>query len=159
MQLAAMSPMIQILPVVNASLNGVAAILLLIGFILIKKGKVDAHRRTMLSAFGVSVVFLISYLTYHTLRGMEEGQAHTKWEVDGVIRWVYYGILISHVILAAAVPILAILTLRLGLKNERARHKRLAKITWPIWMYVSVTGVVVYVMLYHIQPMMMRGGG
>ena len=158
MELAAMSPMIQILPAVNASLNGLAAILLLIGFILIKNGRVDAHQRTMISAFGVSILFLISYLSYHTLRGMETGVAHTKWEVDGVIRWVYYGILLTHVVLAAAVPVLAILTLRLGLKGERARHKRLAKVTWPIWMYVSVTGVIVYVMLYHLQPMMTGNG-
>ena len=143
---------IDMLPTINAALNALATVLLLIGFIFIRQKKVDAHKTTMLSAFGVSVLFLISYLTYHTLRQMQEGVGHTKWEVDGWIRPVYYVILISHIILAAFVPFLAIGTIVLGLKNKISAHRRLAKITWPIWMYVSITGVMVYVLLYQVHP-------
>lgn len=142
------------LPTVNASLNGIAALLLLIGRLLIRKGRRAAHMRVMLGAFMVSVVFLVCYLTYHTLRQMEQGLGHTRWEVDGVMRWVYYAILISHVVLAATVPFLAIRTLWLALSGRFDAHRRLAVITWPIWMYVSVTGVMVYLMLYHLEPML-----
>jgi uncharacterized membrane protein YozB (DUF420 family) len=83
---------------------------------------------------------------------MNDGVGHTKWEVDGILRPIYYTILISHVCLAAAVPFLAIRTLWLGVKDDIVRHRRWARITWPIWMYVSVTGVIVYLMLYHLHP-------
>jgi len=132
------------LPVVNATLNGTAAVLLGIGYSLIRKGRVAAHRLVMLTAFAVSVIFLISYLTYHYFSNF--GSVH--YAHTGLIRIVYFTILITHTSLAAAVPVLAIITLRRALRGEFARHRRIAKWTFPIWMYVSVTGVVVYVMLY-----------
>jgi uncharacterized membrane protein YozB (DUF420 family) len=124
-------------------LNGIAAILLLIGFVLIKNKKIEAHRRVMITAFAVSTVFLISYLTYH---------AHAKiiyFQGTGAIRAIYLTILTTHTILAAAVPVLAIITLSRGLRRRFERHRAIAKWTWPIWMYVSITGVVVYLMLFH----------
>lgn len=124
-------------------LNGIAAILLLIGFVLIKNKKIQAHRRVMISAFVVSTLFLISYLTYH---------AHSKiiyFQGSGTIRTIYLTILATHTVLAAAVPVLAIITLSRGLSGKFDRHRAIAKWTWPIWMYVSITGVVVYLMLFH----------
>jgi uncharacterized membrane protein YozB (DUF420 family) len=133
----------QKLPAVNAILNATAAVLLVRGVMLIKAGKKLQHKKTMQAAFITSVVFLISYLTYHAQIGSKpfghEGQP---------IRPVYFAILISHTILAAAVPFLAIITLRRGLRNDLRRHVAIAKWTFPIWLYVSVTGVVVYMMLY-----------
>ncbi len=142
------------LPGVNASLNGLAAALLLIGRWLIHKGRRVAHQRTMIAAFFTSVIFLVCYIAYHWLRRQATGAAHSTWEVDGVIRWVYYFILITHVVLAAAVPFLAIRTLWLAAAGRFDVHRRLARVTWPIWMYVSLTGVLVYVMLYQLQPML-----
>jgi uncharacterized membrane protein YozB (DUF420 family) len=134
---------VQDLPALNATLNGTAAILLAIALVLIKQGRVQAHKRVMLTAFGVSIAFLISYLIYHWEIGGSHGYTHTGW-----IRKVYFTILITHTSLAASVPVLAIITLRRGLKGRFASHKAIAKWTWPIWMYVSVTGVIVYFMLY-----------
>ncbi|MGA3189947.1 MAG: DUF420 domain-containing protein [Bryobacteraceae bacterium] len=128
------------LPTLNAVLNGTAAILLAIGYALIRNGKRNAHHWVMIAAFCTSIVFLISYLTYHA----QIGSKH----YTGPIPAVYFTILISHTLLAVTVPVLAIMTLRRALKGEFARHRKLAKWTWPIWMYVSVTGVIVYLMLY-----------
>ena len=130
------------LPAVNATLNGTAAIMLITGYTLILKRRVDAHKRVMLTAFGVSIVFLICYLVYHA----QVGSVH--YPKSGAIRIVYYTILITHTILAACVPVLAIITLRRALRGEFVRHRRIARWTLPIWLYVSVTGVVVYLMLY-----------
>ena len=152
----------------NATLNAVAAVLLVIGLVMIKRGRVTAHKRVMLTAFAVSVVFLGCYLWYHYLVGS------VKFTHPGAVRYVYYVILLSHVLLAFAVPVLAIWTIYLGLRatgccgtntaakgtvpeggtvpDYRARHRRLAHWTFPIWLYVSVTGVVVYAMLYHLWP-------
>jgi uncharacterized membrane protein YozB (DUF420 family) len=130
------------LPDLNAALNALAAILLIRGVLLIKAGRRNQHRRTMLTAFGVSVAFLISYLTYHCNVGS------VKFERTGFIRTVYIAILLTQTILAATVPFLAVITLRRGLNNDLRRHVALAKWTFPIWLYVSVTGVVVYWMLY-----------
>ncbi len=132
-----------ILPTVNAVLNGTAAVLLVIGYILIRKRRIDLHRKVMITAFGVSVVFLISYLVYH---------AHAKivyFQHTGTIKTIYLWILWTHTPLAAAVPVLAIITLNRGLKARFASHRAIAKWTFPIWLYVSVTGVIVYLMLYH----------
>jgi putative membrane protein len=147
-----MHPLIDILPRVNAALNAVAAVLLVIGYVLIRQRRIEAHQWTMVSAFGVSVLFLASYVTYHTIRQIETGAGHTKWEVPGALGWTYYGVLISHVILAAAVPFLAIASLWLGWRRRDRLHRRVSKWTWPIWMYVSITGVIVYLMLYHLHP-------
>jgi uncharacterized membrane protein YozB (DUF420 family) len=134
------------LPAVNAILNGTAAILLLRGYFLIRAGRRDAHKKTMITAFCVSAVFLVSYLTYHANVGA------VYFQKTGFIRYVYLTILFTHTVLAAAVPVLAIITLRRALKGQKSgdfsRHRRIARWTLPIWLYVSVTGVVVYFMLY-----------
>jgi uncharacterized membrane protein YozB (DUF420 family) len=131
-----------ILPAVNASLNALAALLLVRGYVQIRAGRVEQHRKAMLAAFATSIVFLISYLIYHSQVGS------VRFEKQGFIRTVYIAILLSHTVLAAAVPFLALITLRRGLRNDLRRHVKLAKWTLPIWLYVSVTGVVVYWMLY-----------
>ena len=130
------------LPALNATLNGTAAVLLTWGYLLIRKGKRDAHHRVMLAAFTVSVVFLISYLIYHWQVGS------VPYPHPGIMRTVYLTILFTHTVLAATVPVLAIITLRRALKGNFAKHRAIAKWTLPIWLYVSVTGVVVYMMLY-----------
>ena len=138
------------LPTVNAVLNGLATILLMVGYGFIRKGEQEKHKKTMLSAFGTSVLFLVFYLVYHFALQSYTGNASRKFEGEGLIRPVYYFILITHVVLAAAVPILAWVTIRRGLKQQWEAHRRIAKITFPIWLYVSITGVVIYFMLYHL---------
>ena len=132
------------LPAVNASLNFLATILLLTGYWLIRQGKRELHRKVMTSAFAVSILFLICYVVYHAQVGS------VKFQGQGILRPIYFTILITHVILAATVPVLAIITLRRALKGQFEKHKKIAKITYPIWLYVSVTGVVVYLMLYQL---------
>jgi putative membrane protein len=134
------------LPVLNAFLNATATVLLITGYILIKQYKMDAHQRVMFAAFIVSCLFLVSYLVYHYNVGS------VKFDKPGWVRIVYLWILATHTALAAAVPVLAILTLRLGLKRKFVRHQALAKWTFPIWLYVSVTGVIVYLLLYQVRP-------
>jgi uncharacterized membrane protein YozB (DUF420 family) len=130
------------LPALNATLNAIAGMLLAIGYWLIRQKRIYAHRRVMLTAFGVSVVFLVSYLVHHAIVGVVYDQ-HT-----GARHAVYLTILTTHTILAVITPVLAIITLRRGLRMDVKRHRAIAKWTFPIWMYVSVTGVVVYFMLY-----------
>lgn len=130
------------LPALNAFLNGTAAVLLSIGFLFIKQGRREAHQRTMVAAFGVSVLFLLSYLVYHAQVGS------VRYPHTGMLRTVYLTILATHTVLAATVPFLAVITLRRARKGLFARHKKIARWTLPIWLYVSVTGVVVYLMLY-----------
>jgi len=132
------------LPTVNATLNGLAAVLLVWGYSLIRRKRVETHRKVMLAAFVTSSLFLICYLVYHAQVGS------VRFPKAGPIRTVYLGILASHTLLAAAVPVLAIITLRRGLGGRYAMHRRIARWTLPIWLYVSVTGVVVYLMLYHL---------
>jgi uncharacterized membrane protein YozB (DUF420 family) len=142
-----------ILPHVNASLNALATLLLVLGYVLIKRRREVAHKWTMLSCFGVSALFLACYLTYHTLKALK-GDPSTRFPSypPDAVRYTYYTILITHIVLAAAVPVLAIITIRYGLKDQRARHVRIARWTFPIWLYVSITGVIVYLMLYQIYP-------
>ena len=130
------------LPAVNATLNATAAVLLLTGYFFIRRKRIQAHQRVMLTAFAVSIAFLICYLVYHSQVGS------VPYQKTGPIREVYFSILITHTILAATVPVLAIITLRRGLRGDFPRHRRIARWTLPIWLYVSVTGVVVYLMLY-----------
>lgn len=130
------------LSTVNAVLNASAAVLLTVGYILIRRRRIETHRKVMWAAFTVSVVFLISYLVYHYQVGS------VRFQKTGAIRTVYLSILLTHTVLAAAVPPLAILTLRRGVRQDFPRHRRIARWTLPIWLYVSVTGVVVYLMLY-----------
>jgi len=134
-------------PAVNASLNALATILLVVGFVLIKQKKEVAHKRTMLACFVVSSIFLVCYLIYHYQKGggTPFPEQHPSW-----LRFTYFVILISHIILAVFVPVGAIVTIRYGLKDNRAKHLKWAKVTFPIWLYVSVTGVVVYWLLYQL---------
>lgn len=133
------------LPTWNAALNATAALLLVAGFLLIRVRRIEAHRRVMLAAFGCSVLFLISYLVYH----FEVGSV--KFAGTGAARTVYLAILLSHTVLAAAVPVLAVVTLSRALARRFDQHRRIARWTLPIWLYVSVTGVVVYWMLYRVD--------
>jgi uncharacterized membrane protein YozB (DUF420 family) len=137
---------VQDLPVVNAVLNTIATVLLLLAFSKIRQRKIEEHRRLMLAAFSVSVLFLVCYLTYHYSAGV------VRFTRPGAVRTIYLWILVTHTILAAIVPFLAVITLFRGLKRQDARHRRIAKWTFPIWLYVSVTGVVVYLLLYQVQP-------
>jgi len=137
------------LPAVNATLNGLAAVLLTVGLVLIKRGRREAHKRAMLGAFSLSALFLVSYVVHYVWRAAVKGGAHTRYE--GPASTLYYLILISHIILAITAPFFAIALIRLGLTGRFEKHKRLARVGWPVWMYVSVTGVVIYLMLYHIQ--------
>ncbi|MGD0136576.1 MAG: DUF420 domain-containing protein [Bryobacteraceae bacterium] len=130
------------LPALNATLNAIAGTLLAIGYWLIRQKRINAHRRVMLTAFGVSVVFLVSYLVHHALVGVVYDQH------SGARHAIYLTILTTHTILAVITPVLAIITLRRGLRMDVKRHRAIARWTFPIWMYVSVTGVVVYLMLY-----------
>lgn len=130
------------LPAVNATLNGTAAVLLIWGYTLIRRGRRQTHKKVMLTAFCVSILFLISYLIYHA----QVGSVH--FQKTGAIRVVYFSILLTHTMLAAAVPVLAIVTLRRAWIEKFDGHRRIARWTLPIWLYVSVTGVVVYLMLY-----------
>ena len=134
------------LPAVNAALNGIAATLLAAGYMCIRRGRVDLHRRCMLAAFATSALFLVSYVAYHAQAGSR------PFTGEGAVRVVYFTVLVSHIVLAAAILPLAIVTLRRGLRRDDARHVALARWTLPIWLYVSVTGVVVYWMLYRLYP-------
>ena len=137
------------LPAVNASLNALATVLLLLGYGFIRNGKVIAHRNTMLSSFGVSVVFLVCYLIYHAYAGSKKFPSVPI----GGLREFYLVILLTHVVLAAAVPVLAVMTIwRALVTRDFEKHKRIARIAFPIWLYVSVTGVIIYGMLYHLAP-------
>jgi uncharacterized membrane protein YozB (DUF420 family) len=132
------------LPAVNATLNALSGVLLLIGFALVRSGRIAAHRRVMIAAFATSSLFLVCYVVYHAQVGS------VRFPRQGLVRPLYFTILITHVTLAAAVLPLAIVTLSRGLKARYARHRHIARWTLPIWIYVSVTGVLVYVLLY--QP-------
>ena len=136
------------LPAVNAGLNGAATALLVAGRIWIRRGRVAAHRRAMLSAFAVSSLFLVLYVAHKAWRGFES----TPYHGAGVARVLYLAILFSHLTLAMTVPVLAIRLVRLGLGGRIERHRRLAVVAWPIWMYVSLTGVVIYLLLYPFNP-------
>ena len=133
---------IMMLPTVTAALNAVAAVLLVLGYRQIRRGRIEQHRRFMLAAFATSALFLVSYLTYHAQVGSQ------PFTGQGPIRIVYFTVLVSHVSLAALILPLALVTLRRGLRRDDAKHRAIARWTLPVWLYVSVTGVVVYWMLY-----------
>jgi putative membrane protein len=130
------------LPALNATLNASAAVLLSIGYVLIRKGRIETHRKVMLAAFTTSALFLISYLVYHANVGSK------RFPGQGTIRTVYLTILLTHTVLAAAIVPLVLVTLSRALSARFDRHRTIARLTLPIWLYVSVTGVVVYWMLY-----------
>jgi uncharacterized membrane protein YozB (DUF420 family) len=132
------------LPAVNATLNGLSGILLIVGYAGIRAGRIEWHRRCMIAAFVTSAVFLVCYVIYHAQVGS------VRFTREGFVRPLYFSILITHVTLAATVVPLAVMTLRRGLRAQYTRHRAIARWTLPIWLYVSVTGVLVYVLLY--QP-------
>ena len=132
------------LPAVNATLNAISGVLLVAGYCLMRARRIEQHRRFMIAAFATSSLFLICYVIYHVQVGS------VRFPRQGFVRPLYFTILISHVALAAAVPPLAILTLTRGLKARYPQHRRIARWTFPVWLYVSVTGVLVYILLY--QP-------
>ena len=134
--------MIGSLPAVNATLNAISGTFLVIAWVLIKQRRIAAHRRMMIAAFATSTLFLVSYVIYHANAGSR------PYHGTGWLRTLYFSILIPHVLLAAAVVPLAVVTLRRGLRRDDIRHRRIARITLPIWLFVSVTGVIVYLMLY-----------
>jgi uncharacterized membrane protein YozB (DUF420 family) len=129
-------------PAINASLNATSAVLLSTGYVLIRGGRRQAHKRVMVTAFFVSIAFLVCYLIYHWQVGS------VRYPHTGALRAIYLTILTTHTILAATVPFLAVITLRRALAGKFARHRAIARWTLPIWLYVSVTGVIVYLMLY-----------
>jgi uncharacterized membrane protein YozB (DUF420 family) len=135
-----------LLPTVNATLNALGAVCLVVGLVSIRRGRVEAHRRAMLAAFTLGVLFLISYLVYHFQVGS------VRFRGTGTLRTVYFAVLVSHTVLAATVPFLATITLVRALRERFDRHRAIARWTLPIWLYVSVTGVVVYWMLYRLSP-------
>jgi uncharacterized membrane protein YozB (DUF420 family) len=130
----------------NAVLNAIATALIVAGWIFIRRGRWRAHRVAMMAAFAVSTVFLVCYLSYHYLVG------HVPFAGQGTARTVYFTILVSHILLAVLVPFLAIAMFLLAFRGKWAAHRALGKITMPIWLYVSVTGVVIYLLLYHVYP-------
>jgi len=140
------------LPHVNAFLNTTSGLCLIAGYIFIRRRQIRAHRASMIAAFIASSIFLVSYVLYHSLLAYYLGQGPTKFKGEGFIRPVYFVILITHTILAIIIVPFIIVTLRRGLKRDDARHKRIARWTLPLWLYVSVTGVVVYLFLYQIYP-------
>jgi putative membrane protein len=143
------------IPALNASLNALATVLIAAGFVFIKTGNKTAHRASMFAAGIVSAVFLVGYLTHKILKGMAAGAGeavHTQFGGEGAIRIVYYVMLITHVILAIAIAYLVPRTFTFAFQGNFERHKRWAKIVFPIWLYVSVTGVLVYFFLYQWWP-------
>jgi uncharacterized membrane protein YozB (DUF420 family) len=132
------------LPAVNASLNALSGLLLIVGYVLIRARRIEQHRKVMLAAFATSALFLVCYVVYHAQVGS------VRFTRQGYVRPVYFTVLITHVVLAAAVLPLALVTLSRGLRSRFDAHRRIARWTLPIWLYVSFTGVLVYVMLY--QP-------
>ena len=130
------------LPALNAILNATAGVLLSVGYMQIRRGRIEVHKRFMLAALTTSALFLISYLVYHANTGSR------PFPGGGVVRWVYFTILITHVVLAAVILPLALITASRGLRAQYDRHVRIARWTLPLWIYVSVTGVVIYLMLY-----------
>ena len=134
------------LPTINATLNGASAVLLIIGYLLIRRRRIAAHRAVMITAFSCSVLFLISYLTYHFQVGS------VRFQGTGGVRTLYFTILLSHTVLAIAVTPMVLLTVYRALQADFVRHPRLARWTLPIWLYVSISGVVIYILGFHVYP-------
>ena len=137
-------PSVSDLPLVNASLNAIATVLLIFGYVCIRQRRIAAHRAAMVAAFATSVLFLISYLTYHAHAGSR------PFPGQGNIRVIYFVILITHIVLAATIPPLAGVTLWRAYRRRFDRHMKIARWTLPLWLYVSITGIVVYWMLYQL---------
>lgn len=144
--------LLRIFPHLNASLNALGSVFLILGLCFIIRRRVAQHRICMLTAVSVSALFLVSYLAHHALRTYYFGLGPTKFTGEGLIRPIYFTILTSHTILAACIAPFVIVTLRRALKGRFDAHRRLARLVYPIWLYVSVSGVVVYLLLYHFYP-------
>jgi uncharacterized membrane protein YozB (DUF420 family) len=140
------------LPTLNALLNGVSTVLLAAGYWFIRQRRQVAHRNCMLAACVTSVLFLASYVTYHTLRQKYQGAAHTTFSDPAWFRPIYLAILVTHLLGAIAIVPLVLMTLWRAARGRFEAHRRVARWTWPAWMYVSVTGVVIYLLLYHVFP-------
>jgi uncharacterized membrane protein YozB (DUF420 family) len=138
----------ELLPAINASLNGIATVLLAAGFVLIKSGRKEAHRKCMMSAFGVSAVFLVGYVANRVIAQT----AHTPFAGEGMWKTIYYVMLFSHILLAMVILPLIFITFNHALKGRFEKHKAWARWTFPAWFYVSVTGVLVYFFLYQWFP-------
>lgn len=141
-------------PTINAALNSSATVLLLAGFWAARRRRFRAHAGCMIGALAISALFLASYVTYHFLKQRVTGSAHTSFTATGPIRPVYFTILITHLVLAIAIVPMVARTVYLAARQRFTAHRRIARWTLPFWAYVSVTGVVVYVMLYHLYPPM-----
>ena len=144
--------LLQIFPHLNAALNALSGFFLIVGFICILRRRVAAHRACMLAASVVSAVFLVSYVAHHAIRTYYFGLGPTKFTGEGIIRPIYFTILTSHTILAAVIGPFVIVTLRRALKGRYDAHRRIARLVFPIWLYVSITGVTVYLLLYQLYP-------
>jgi putative membrane protein len=144
--------LLQIFPHLNAALNAVSGICLVCGLFFILTKRVHAHRACMITACTVSAIFLLCYVTYHALRTYYFGLGPTKFTGEGIVRPIYFTILTSHTILAIGVTPFVILTLWRALKGRFDAHRKLARLVYPVWLYVSVTGVIVYLFLYQIYP-------
>jgi putative membrane protein len=143
---------LKVFPHLNASLNALSGVFLICGFYFIMRRRIPAHRACMLAASSVSAVFLLSYLTHHAIRTYMYGLGPTRFEGEGIAKPIYLTILTSHTILAVLVFPFVIATLRRALKGNFDSHMKLARLVFPVWLYVSVTGVIVYVMLYQLYP-------
>lgn len=144
--------LLHVFPHLNAALNAVSSVFLMTGFYFIWNRRVAAHRFCMIAASSVSALFLLFYVAHHALRSYYFGVGPTRFTGEGLVRPIYFTILTSHTILAAVVGPFVILTLIRGLKGRYDAHKRIARLVFPVWLYVALTGVVVYSMLYHLYP-------
>ena len=144
--------LLHIFPHLNAALNALSSLCLITGFYFIMRIRVAEHRLAMIAASSVSALFLVSYLTHHALRTYYFGLGPTSFTGQGLIRPVYFTILTSHTILAAVIVPFVLLTLYRGLKGNYDKHRRIARLVFPVWLYVSITGVIVYLLLYQIYP-------
>jgi protein SCO1/2 len=141
---------VHVLPHVNASLNGLSCLMLVAGLVLIRRGRVKAHATVMISTFFVSSAFLVCYLVYHQALLHYTGSGSRGFPGTGALRYAYLTMLLTHTVLAAFVPVLAIAMMWLAWKGRFRTHKKLGKITFPVWLYVSATGVIIYFVLYHL---------
>lgn len=144
--------LLQIFPHFNAALNALSGIFLICGLFFILTKRVHAHRICMITACTLSAIFLVSYISYHSLRTYYLGLGPSKFTGEGIVRPIYFTILTSHTILAAAITPFVVATLWRALKGRFDAHKRLARLVYPVWLYVSVTGVIVYLFLYQLYP-------
>ncbi len=144
--------LLQIFPHLNAALNALSGVFLMSGFYFIMRRRIVEHRFCMVTASSISALFLVSYVSHHALRTYYFGLGPTKFTGEGLVRPIYFTILTSHTVLAAFVAPFVILTLRRGLKGRYESHKKIARLVFPVWLYVSVTGVIVYLLLYQLYP-------